>query len=45
MLDDALPIWVGDLVDRTLPRVITASLTEWQWRMIRFALERAGESI
>lgn len=24
---------------------IPATLTEWDWRIIRFALERAGESI
>ena len=27
----------------TIP--IAATLTEWEWRIIRFSLERAGESI
>lgn len=39
------PINILELVDMKLPRTIAATLTEKQWRLIRFALERAGESI
>ena len=28
-----------------LTQTIPATLTEWEWRIIRFSLERAGESI
>lgn len=39
------PIYIGDLVTRELPEKISAELTEKEWRIIRFALERAGESL
>ena len=41
------PIYILDLVEERDQRteIISAELTEWQWRIIRFALERAGESI
>lgn len=39
------PVYIGDLVGMDLPTPITATLTEKQWRIIRFALERARESI
>lgn len=39
------PIYVLDLVNSDLPTEIEAKLTEKHWRIIRFALERAGDSI
>ena len=39
------PLYILDLVRSDLPTPIPATLTERQWRLIRFALERAGESI
>jgi hypothetical protein len=40
------PIYIAELVNMNLPdRVKPVSLTEWQWRIIRFALERAEQSI
>lgn len=40
------PLYILDLVNKDdLKERIGAVLTEKQWRMIRFALERAGESI
>lgn len=39
----ALPI--DQLIGLTLPRAIPATLTERDWRLIRFALERAIRSI
>lgn len=31
--------------EHELTNAIPATLTEWEWRIIRFSLERAGESI
>lgn len=45
LLGDAPPIFIGSLVQLNLPATITATLNEKQWRLIRFALERAKESI
>lgn len=45
VLGHVAPIYAGELARTELPTVITATLTERQWRIIRFALERAGESI
>lgn len=39
------PIYIVDLVREELPTVINATLTEREWRLIRFALERARESL
>ena len=40
------PIYVGELLDHDMfPRPITTTLTERQWRLLRFACERAGEAI
>ena len=39
------PIYIGDLVTQELPEKISAELSEKEWRIIRFALERAGESL
>lgn len=44
-LGGAPPIYVLDLVRADLPRLIPATLTEREWRIIRFALERANDSI
>lgn len=45
ILDNKEPIYILDLVNDSLPTTINATLTEWEWRIIRFALERANESI
>lgn len=45
ILDNKPPMYILDLVDSKLPRPITATLTERDWRLLRFALERAGESL
>lgn len=39
------PLYVLKLVRSDLPQPIAATLTEKEWRIIRFALERAGDSI
>jgi len=39
------PIYILDLIGDKLPREISATLTEKEWRFLRFALERASESI
>jgi hypothetical protein len=40
------PMFILDLVDQSLPmKVPTTLLTEKEWRLIRFALERARDSI
>lgn len=44
-LGDQPPMYVLELLRADLPAVITAALDERTWRLIRFALERAGESI
>ncbi len=50
ILDDMPPLYILDLVSRyestndSLPR-FSADLTELEWRLVRFALERARESI
>ncbi len=31
--------------DAVLTEPLPATLTEWEWRIIRFCLERAGESL
>lgn len=47
ILDGAEPIYIGDLVNQRDQRttVFQVCLTEWQLRILRFACERAGESI
>lgn len=45
VLGGSAPIYIVDLVRRRLPEQITATLTEKQWRLLRFALERARDSI
>lgn len=45
VLGNKPPLFIADLVRADLPALVTATLTERQWRIIRFALERAGESI
>ena len=41
----AEPLYIMDLVRADLQRPIAAKLTEKQWRLLRFAIERAKESI
>jgi hypothetical protein len=46
ILSNSPPVNVLDLVrPNALPQPITATLTEKQWRLIRFALERAKDSL
>lgn len=44
-LGDQPPVFILDLIRRPDGPAVTATLTEKQWRLIRFALERAGESV
>jgi hypothetical protein len=39
------PLHILELVDADLPTPISATFTEKEWRLLRFALERAGESL
>ncbi len=39
------PMFIMDLVDADLPDRLSALLTEKEWRLLRFALERAKDSI
>jgi hypothetical protein len=39
------PMFILDLVRSDLPTPIAATLTEKEWRLLRFAVECAGESI
>jgi hypothetical protein len=45
VLGDQPPVYVLNLIRSEFPAEITAVLNERTWRLIRFALERAGESI
>lgn len=39
------PLHILDLLDSDLPKPITATLSEREWRLLRFAAERALDSI
>jgi len=39
------PMYILNLVRAELPTVLEAALSERQWRLLRFAVERARESI
>lgn len=45
ILDSKPPIYILDLIDQDLPEPIQTTLSTKEWRLIRFALERAQESI
>ena len=45
ILDGKPPKYILDLLREDLAGQIPATLTEKEWRVIRFALERADESI
>ena len=45
ILGDREPLPILELVRSELPTPITATLPEWEWRLLRFACERAQESI
>ena len=45
VLGNQEPLWIVRLVQKELPREITATMTEREWRIVRFALERAKDSI
>lgn len=45
VLGNRNPIFIVDLIRAELPWPVKATFTEKQWRLIRFALERAKESI
>lgn len=45
VLNNQPPLYILDLVRADLPQRIQTSLTEKEWRLIRFALERAQESL
>ncbi len=41
------PVYIGALVQQKdeMTTGLNATLSEWEWRVIRFALERAKESV
>ena len=45
LLSGAPPMDVRRLVTKDLPKPISATLTEKEWRLLRFAVERARESL
>lgn len=45
VLKGAKPHYILDLVRMDLPKKIAVTLTEKQWRLLRFACERAGDSL
>jgi len=45
ILGDQPPIYILDLVEADLPKLITATLSEREWRLCRFAIERARDSL
>ncbi len=45
ILGNREPLYIIDLVSQVLPTTISATFSEQEWRLIRFALERAEESI
>lgn len=45
LLGDRPPMFIVDLVNADLPETCTATLTEKEWRLLRFAIERASDSI
>jgi hypothetical protein len=45
ILQDSVPLYILRLLDKDMPDEITTTLTEKEWRLIRFALERARESL
>ena len=45
ILDGKPPMEIGVLVDEYLPTLISATLSEREWRLLRFAVERARDSI
>lgn len=46
ILGNQPPLWILDLVrSESLNRIIEAKLTEREWRILRFACERAKDSI
>lgn len=45
LLGNREPIFILDLVRSDLPRTCTATLSEREWRLLRFALERAKDSL
>ena len=47
VLGGAPPVCIIELVSKRLgeTKQISATLTEYEWRILRFACERAGESV
>ena len=45
ILEDQPPKYILDLVDEDLPTRIVATLSEKEWRLLRFSVERAMESL
>ena len=45
ILGGRAPIDIRKLITMELDDPISATMTEYEWRLVRFALERAGESI
>lgn len=45
LVENVKPLFILHLLDQEYPQPITATLTTKEWRIIRFALERAKESL
>jgi len=45
LLGNKAPIYILDLVRDELPNLISATLSEKEWRLLRFAVERARDSL
>ncbi len=45
ILGGKTPMYILDLVTADLPLPVSATLTEKEWRLMRFAVERARESL
>lgn len=45
MLNNPAPLFILDLLGQEMPDPVVIAMTTRDWRVIRFALERAGESI
>ena len=49
ILNNEPPVYILDLVHDSVPSIhkrrIEAGLTEWEWQILRFACERAKDSI
>lgn len=45
VLNGQSPIYILDLINKDLPKLTTATLSEKEWRLLRFSVERARDSL